>query len=1257
MKKLNRYPLAIILLAAGCAHPAIAPLSPQSPKEARAAAARAEPAEAADLAWLAGNDRAYALQRLSEALAKDGGQLDLRLRRVWLRRMSEDREGLAEDIAAMLKQAPNAPQTQAALLLLNDSPEVYSRDLKDALQNDPALAEAEARPQRVILSARLGARVHRWVGELPNQEALDRAGLLRKFTAIGPLPPLRDRLIPSPPSRYETAARWPAPERYQGRPAPVRELSSQDATVRVATGGVFGRYVLETWVHLPAEAEALLYAELPSPGRVWVDDRLAITRDPAPRRVPELLQAALQMQAGWHRLRVATELGGDQSIAIALLGEDGAPVFDKKQRERPEAAPGAATLLAAVPAGGEGSAAAYAAALAADEDTALFGRLLMAELALRNPAAPLSTAAAALDGLERARPESAAALFERARLELREGLPMAKAKLQFEAVLKQDPGHPLATTMLVERQEGEELERNVERIEALRAAAPESYLPDALLFRLYRSQGWIPEAARAVKEAAARGAPAVLRLSGARLLFEAGRPREAAKLAEQARALGLPVQQALDYAIFTGDAAAVKRLLAGEAPWAKLMRAKLHLQGSLQGLDKLAADPAGALRLCVEVLRADPLNQEAALLALKASLRIGSEPGAVLGAEWLRRIGLPSLNPEVWLSSIGLAPRLDAPSGYDPWPRIRVNPKTGLAPGLDPKDRWYGADKVILRRRMVDRVLPNGAAITRFHDVLRLQTKAAADDEGELQLPDGVLPLQLRTLKTDGSAVDVSRHDGLKTVSFTALAPGDATEQEWVALRRAPDSGAGYSQRFAFMRAAPAEELEFEVVLSIDQKLSYHAYNGAPEPTITKQGELLHYRWTARNVDALRPEPRAVPAEEFIPFVFVQVDPATSTAEDHAVGTLRMAAQGSDKITRFAKTLVKEGQSPLMQARAVLRWVDDNIEPGPSSVPSLTLGRRAGRRDGLYAALLRALGIKAELYLLHPGVLTLPQSGLPTEYPFRAVRVEAEGSTQWALLDGAPTTFGALPRPFTGGQMLHLSPSGASTLQPIPPDEIAGWGVRTVVKLSIDRAGDAQGSLQLDTEGGLGAGMRRFLRDKDAATIKKVLQGWIGRVLPGAQLEDYEVAGHDSALEPIGLTLKLRVTGYMSPEGGYLSRQLLFPYLPGTTLGFGLPLQAYLGTATRATPMLLQPTREALRVELSLPPGAGAPIEAPPEVDRTTRFGRFTQRFEVRGRTLVLERSEETPLMRVPPDQYEAFAEFALGALQAGEDRLVVPLD
>ena len=94
---------------------------------------------------------------------------------------------------------------------------------------------------------------------------------------------------------------------------------------------------------------------------------------------------------------------------------------------------------------------------------------------------------------------------------------------------------------------------------------------------------------------------------------------------------------------------------------------------------------------------------------------------------------------------------------------------------LDP--RWTGAGRVRLLDRIVEEVRPDGSALSLHHQLVRLSTKDAADIAGEIRLPDGAIPLSLRTLKPDGRAIEVDRHAGKEDLSFSALAPGDTVEQ------------------------------------------------------------------------------------------------------------------------------------------------------------------------------------------------------------------------------------------------------------------------------------------------------------------------------------------------------------------------------------------------------------------------------------------------------------------------------------------------
>jgi hypothetical protein len=96
----------------------------------------------------------------------------------------------------------------------------------------------------------------------------------------------------------------------------------------------------------------------------------------------------------------------------------------------------------------------------------------------------------------------------------------------------------------------------------------------------------------------------------------------------------------------------------------------------------------------------------------------------------------------------------------------------------------------------------------------------------------------------------------------------------------------------------------------------------------------------------------------------------------------------------------------------------------------------------------------------------------------------------------------------------------------------------------------------------------------------------------------------------------------------------------------------YISVPRRQTPMLLHyvlPT--TLDAQVALPPGAQ--VQALTKPIELQGFGRFVQRASAEGKTLRLHSETAVPLLRVLPERYPAFVEFA-SRLDAAEEAVAI---
>ncbi|MCA9551801.1 MAG: transglutaminase domain-containing protein, partial [Myxococcales bacterium] len=606
-----------------------------------------------------------------------------------------------------------------------------------------------------------------------------------------------------------------------------------------------------------------------------------------------------------------------------------------------------------------------------------------------------------------------------------------------------------------------------------------------------------------------------------------------------------------------------------------------------------------------------------------------------------------------------LADLLCGKLAFDPWPWVRPAQPGDLPPGQDPADRWASHQSVLLLDRVVDRVLPDGRAMTSFHAVSRLQTKEAADRAGELELPTDALALALVTLKPDGRRLEVDRHAGKDDLSFSALAPGDAVERRWVRIEGPATPWGGYIRKFYFASGDPMVRSELAVVVKKGTRVLHLERNGAPAPQIMEAGDEVLYLWQAEQVPAVPPEPHTPGADEFLPHVVVSV----GVSPQHALATQQLgtdeAARGSRQVADQALVLTATiaepqaeraaGRSPAergrtappardpMEARAerLFHFVVESIDDGPPRPPELVLDTRRGERSGLFVALLRAAEIPADVVWARAGMAPPldPAAPDPQAFGIRLVRLEPRpGQVRWASLEGKRWWYGAPPPYLVGGAYLRRTGPRLEVL-PLLDEGADGWAVASRAELTVAQDGHAQGRLEITLPAGYASSLRAFLRSARAEDKARQLQGLVAALLRGGRLLRSQATPLDAPLEPLTLTLEVEVPHFMVPDGDHLVAEELFEHPPGLrTLGLPL-LEAYLVAPRRETPLLVRPASEHLQVTLHLPAGARADVQ-PGTFERKLPFGHFAQRFELDPATGTarLDLQYTLRMVRIPPD-------------------------
>lgn len=1263
-------PLLLLVIAFGCRTLPAPPINPRAPEEARSLAESAEPGPAADLWWLELNDAARARKQLDAGLAQTPGDPALLLRRAALSFEALQTEAAIDDLLAILG-GPEGPEVEAALVLLGDRalpwPRLHPRVIE-------ALRHFLAQPgphgaARIAGAARLLAELEERTGNLgPSQGALDRGGWITRCRAVGPVAPPADVAL-FEPTRYERGDRpWAPADPFRGLVPPIRTIDHRAGALLYSAGERQGLYVLECYFEIAGGAprSLILEAQLDGPGRVGIDGVPVLTRDLAKTRGRRIQRERLRLEPGWHRLTAAVLGGSEGRPAFSLLSAEGDRVIREATPALPEGQP---RPREAPELGGDAEAADSVSILVdrlvTDELSQSWGRFLGATLYASRRVDDLERARDLIEPARHAETRSAGLLTAWARVQrsadLAEG--EAGAVLREAALLAPDAAATLLELAKVELRDAPE--RALEALAKVTALAPRHPEGPVLIFRAYRQKGWNAEAAKALETAAALGAPPEVLLDGAVFLRNLERLEAAERLEAQAKSedpAEAHAQRAFE-ALRRGDLdLAIRAHQEGAAAPDGLYHAL-----KIAELELARGRAPEALTAAQRALERDPLASRAWRLALLAASSLGDVASVERAQQALSALG--ELDLPLWslaAAALGRAPEASALPPtlaqrliYDPWPEVRYLPGTTTPKGLDPTGRWSGHKAVQLLDRVVD-VVHGSQTLSFRHSVLRLQTKEATDQAGELNLPPEAWPLSLRTLKPDGSTKEVDRHSGKDDLSFSALAPGDAVERRFVSLEGAATPWGGYLRQFYFRGTAPIERSELVVVVPKGAQVFTHSYHGAPEPERSETATETIYYFHAEQVAPLEPEPGAVDQDEYLPYVIIAVDLPSEVARLTNSLALERTLQASPRVAAAAAELTQGVDGEPGKIRALFDFVTRQVSLGDSREPAVVLASRRGTRSGLFTTLLRAVGIPAELGLARAGAAPLVVPPFPDagRYDLEVVKIPlSDGGTLWALVDDKHPWLGKLPPELRHGEYTLFDGRRLGRGFEIAPSDVEPWPLTSAVDLAVDPNGTARGTITVQLPGAFGSEIREFLLTARQEDVQRQMQSWVGALVPGALLVRFSTEGRDEALTPLLLRAEVEIEQFLVADQGHWVAEQFFG-APLALQSLGLPtLASYVRLPRRETPLLFRELSEHMEVRVVLPEGAKTPIEAPEAFVRQAAYGRFAQQvsYDERRRELLLVVDHQIPLLRMDPAAIPAFLAGAQEILQSSRNRLVVP--
>lgn len=584
----------------------------------------------------------------------------------------------------------------------------------------------------------------------------------------------------------------------------------------------------------------------------------------------------------------------------------------------------------------------------------------------------------------------------------------------------------------------------------------------------------------------------------------------------------------------------------------------------------------------------------------------------------------------------------DALGGRDPFAGFRLDGGE-VVRAFEASGRTYDQPQVLVLDYTVVRVFEDGSSIDLTHNITRVQSQEAVDQQGELSVPDGARLLKAHTLKADGSTLEPDVIAGKATLSLPNLSPGDYVEFE---MTRGASPGSGFpggylGQRFYFKSfEVPFDRTELVVIMPKHMKPVLDPRTGAPAAQKEVRGKLAIYRFRVDGSQPVHAEPASVSSKEYLPSINLGVDVSWQGYVESLRDLLFDKDVYDPEVDAAVDRLLAEVPEDDVRARAakLFRWVTDEVSPTQDvfGVSASMWASRTGSRDRLLQYMLSLAGIDSQLAIVRGLEADQTESKLPDPdtYGHLLVRVQAEGEPIWLHTGERGAPFGYVPAHLRGQPALLLTGAAeAVTVRAERKDE-----ERKDIELEVDLAKDGSAQVHV-VETIRGAGAIRWRTDLEAIPEadldRRFGEAYASRLIPGAQLTSLEITGRDTPEQPLVLDYAVKVDRLGRRDGKLQRIAGLLPYAMGAS---------YARTAERTTTMVAGPSVDlTTRIHIRLPDGA-AVASAPEPVELEGEGGLyFASNSRTDDKGLHLERRLRVPLQRVAPAAYAGFAVFCRG--------------
>jgi len=575
---------------------------------------------------------------------------------------------------------------------------------------------------------------------------------------------------------------------------------------------------------------------------------------------------------------------------------------------------------------------------------------------------------------------------------------------------------------------------------------------------------------------------------------------------------------------------------------------------------------------------------------------------------------------------------------------------------FEPRKADYEEPQVLVLDYTVQRIFEDGSSVSLTHNIMRVQSQEAVDDNGEFSVPDGARLLSLHTIKANGTRLEPDVIAGKESWSLPNLSPGDYVEFEYV-RGESPSAGfpGGYlGDRFYFKSfEVPFDQSELVVLMPESMEPVLDPRGPLPEVVKESRAGLKVMRWTAKQSHALSPEPSSVATREFLP----SINLGFKVSWEAYVESLRDLLVDKDVFDPAAQEFVGEllgknaSASASVRAEILYRWVTEQIESTNDVFGSAAgmLAARTGSRERVLKYMLSLAGIESELVLSRGIEADHSNAALPDPetYGHLLLRVQTERGPVLLHAGARHAPFGYLPPQVRGERALVVNARAEQTTTPAAD---LTRELRTV-ELEVSLSESGQGKLHV-RETHRGSSAVEWRNDLDAIPEAELEnrfeQSYAASVLPGARLTKLSIEARDQPEQPLVLDYEVEVFDLGQRSGSLQRIAGLFPTILSAR---------YARQGARTTTEIVAPQQSVdVHTRIALPKGArvvslpkGGTLGHPSQAS-------FSALAETKAEQVELHRTLRLPIARISPTDYASFAAFCRGADALEQSELVIEL-